>query len=114
MKKIEIITADEKLYKINELLRKHNVGGLTVYDIKGRGRAKLEPVTVGRGVSRTTPEFGNRTKIEVVVSDTIYKDIIKDILETTSTGSASDGKIWVIDVLESYDIGTKQTGEDAL
>jgi nitrogen regulatory protein PII len=31
-----------------------------------------------------------------------------------STGSASDGKIFVYDAVEAYDIGTKQSGDAAL
>jgi nitrogen regulatory protein PII len=31
-----------------------------------------------------------------------------------STGSTSDGKIFVYDIKEAYDIGTKRTGDMAL
>lgn len=114
LKKIEIVTSDEKLLKVNELLGKFNVGGLTIHDIKGRGKTKLESIYVGRGVTRYTPLFGTRITIEVIVSDNIYKDIIKMLLDELSTGSVSDGKIWVYDVFESYDIGTKNSGDNAL
>jgi nitrogen regulatory protein PII len=36
------------------------------------------------------------------------------ILKVTSTGSESDGKIFLYDVTEAYDIGTKETGDVAL
>lgn len=114
MKKIEVLTSDEKLLKVNELLTKFNVGGVTVYDVKGRGKTKLESIYVGRGVSRYTPLFGTRIKIEVIVSDNIYKDIINELLNELSTASVSDGKLWVYDVFETYDIGTKEKGERAL
>ena len=39
------------------------VGGMTFYDIKGRGRSKREPVSVGRGIMRYVPEFASRIKI---------------------------------------------------
>ena len=87
---------------------------MTFYDIKGRGRSKLEPVSVGRGIMRYVPEFASRIKIEVLVSDSLAKPIIDDILDVIGTGSDYDGKIFFYDVAEAYDIGTKETGDSAL
>jgi nitrogen regulatory protein P-II 1 len=114
MKRLDLIIPHERLNEINELLHRHKVGGMTFYDIKGRGRAKREPVSVGRGVMRYVPEFGFRTKIEVLVQDAMAKAIIDDVLMVISTGSASDGKIFVYDVAEAYDIGSKEKGDAAL
>ena len=114
MKRLDLIVPHERLNEVNELLHKHKVGGMTFYDIKGRGRAKREPVSVGRGVMRYVPEFGFRTKVEVLVPDEMAKAIIDDVLKVISTGSASDGKIFVYDVAEAYDIGSKEKGEAAL
>jgi nitrogen regulatory protein P-II 1 len=36
------------------------------------------------------------------------------VLRTLSTGSASDGKVFIYDVAEAYDIGSKEKGEAAL
>jgi nitrogen regulatory protein P-II 1 len=63
---------------------------------------------------RYTPEFGFRTKIEVLVPDATAKQIIDDVLKVISTGSASDGKVFVYDVAEAYDIGSKEKGDTAL
>jgi nitrogen regulatory protein P-II 1 len=114
MKKLDMIIPHERLSEVNELLHKHKVGGMTFYDIKGRGRAKREPVSVGRGVMRYVPEFGFRTKIEVLVPDAKAKEIVDDLLRTLSTGSASDGKVFIYDVAEAYDIGSKEKDEAAL
>jgi nitrogen regulatory protein P-II 1 len=92
------------------------------YDIKGRGRVERKPTeervsaeaggyTTGR---RYVPEFGTRTKVEVLVSDSQYKQIVDEILKTVSTGSAADCKIFIKDISEAYDIGTKQSGDPAL
>jgi nitrogen regulatory protein P-II 1 len=114
MKRLDLIIPHERLTEINELLHKHKIGGMTFYDIKGRGRAKMEPVSVGRGVMRYVPEFGFRTKVEVLVPDAMAKAIIDDVLKVISTGSASDGKVFVYDVAEAYDIGSKEKGDAAL
>lgn len=109
-----MIIPQERLAEVNEILHRHKVGGMTFYDIKGRGRAKREPVSVGRGVMRYVPEFGFRTKIEVLVSDELATKIVDDLIKEISTGSASDGKIFVYDVAQAYDIGSKEQGDDAL
>lgn len=114
MKRLDILIPHERLDDVNELLHKHKVGGMSFYEIKGRGRAKREPVAVGRGVMRYTPEFGFRTKIEVLVPDAAAREIIDDVLKVISTGSASDGKVFVYDVAEAYDIGSKEKGDSAL
>ena len=80
---------------------------------KGRGRTRQEPVAVGRGM-RHVPEFGSRMKVEVLVSDEKVKRIINDIFVKIGTGAVSDGKIFVYDVSEAFDIGTKESGDEAL
>jgi nitrogen regulatory protein P-II 1 len=54
------------------------------------------------------------TKIEVFVPNSKAKRIINDILNIIGTHSASDGKIFVYNVEEAYEIGTKKTGDLAL
>lgn len=114
MKRLDLIIAHERVREVNDILHKYKVGGMTFYDIRGRGHSKYEPVDVGRGMRRYVPEFGTWTKIEILVSDSQANKIIDDILEVISTGSAFDGKIFVYEVAEAYDIGTKETGDNAI
>jgi nitrogen regulatory protein P-II 1 len=122
MKQLDIVVPHERLSDVNRILYNHKVGGMMYYDIKGRGRVERKPTeervsaeaggyTTGR---RYVPEFGTRTKVEVLVSDSQYKQIVDEILKTVSTGSAADGKIFIKDISEAYDIGTKQSGDPAL
>jgi nitrogen regulatory protein P-II 1 len=114
VKRLDIIVPHEHVADINDILHRHAVGGMSFYDVKGRGRAKNEPVAVGRGVMRYIPEFGHRTKVEVLVSDSTARAIIDDVLKTLGNGKSAIGKIFVYDVSEVYDIGTKEKGETAL
>lgn len=114
MKKLDIIIPPEYLRQLNELLHKHKVGGMSFYDIKGRGRTKQNPVTVGRGVTSYVPEFGFQTKVQVLVSDTLSSKIIRDVLKTFGAGTSAIGKIFVYDVAEAYDLGSKDKGDSAL
>lgn len=74
MKRLDIIISHEHIAGINDILHKNKVGGMTFYDIKGRGHSKYEPVDVGRGIRRYIPELGTWTKIEVVVANSSKKD----------------------------------------
>jgi nitrogen regulatory protein P-II 1 len=114
MKRLDIIVPQEYLHDVNNLLHRHKVGGMSFYDVKGRGRARYEPVPVGRGVMTYVPEFGVRTKVEVLVADAAAKEIVQDILATLGTGKSAIGKIFVYDVSEAYDIGTKESADRAL
>jgi nitrogen regulatory protein PII len=53
-------------------------------------------------------------KVEVLVSNQKVKPIIDDIFTKIGTGSVSDGKIFVYDVYEAYDIVSKESGDEAL
>jgi nitrogen regulatory protein P-II 1 len=114
MKRLDIIISHEHIAEVNDTLHKNKVGGMTFYDIKGRGHSKYEPVDVGRGIRRYIPEFASWTQIEVLVADSQAKKIIGDILNVIGTHSASDVKIFVYDVEEAYDIRTKKTGDISL
>jgi nitrogen regulatory protein P-II 1 len=121
MKQLDIVIPHERLSNVNSILHNHKVGGMMYFDIKGRGRAERQPVeerVSGYGGystgKRYVPEFGSRTKIEVLVPDSMYKQIVDEVLKTLSTGSAADGKIFVKDISEAYDIGSKQSGESAI
>ena len=86
-------------------------------DILGRGRAKREAAVITDVYNygkKYVPEFGGRTKIDVLVSDPLAKQLVQDLVKNLSTGSASDGKIFVKDISEAYDIGSKEVGDSAL
>ena len=114
MKKLDIIIPQEHLSALNTLLHRHKVGGMSFFDIKGRGRTQQQPVKVGRGVTTYIPEFGFQTKVEVLVPDPIANRIIEDVLNTLGTGTSAIGKIFVYDVAEAYDLGTRGKGDEAL
>ena len=114
MKRIELIIPHERLDSADEILEKFAVGGISFYHVNGRGKTKFKPVPVGRGVMTYTPKYGTRTKIEVLVHDSLAKKIIDKLLAKLTTGSVSDGKIFVYDVFEAYDIGSGNKDDSAI
>ncbi len=118
MKELNIIIPHERLSDLNSILYKHEVGGMNVLKIAGRGHAKRQAIETTTYEGYRTglsfiPEFGNKTMVQVIVPDSIEKAIITDILDILSTGSAGDGKVFVKNVSGAYDIGSKESGEKA-
>jgi nitrogen regulatory protein P-II 1 len=114
MKRVEAIIANEKVLKVNDALKKAGVGGCTILDAKGRGKGEKPVVETGRGTGRFTSEFSVRANVITIVEDSEVDKVIKTIVETVSTGSAGDGKIFVSSINEAIDIGTKKRGEVAV
>jgi hypothetical protein len=48
LKRLDMIVPHERVRDIAEILHKHKVGGLTMYDTMGRGLTRQEPLSVGR------------------------------------------------------------------
>jgi nitrogen regulatory protein P-II 1 len=114
MKRIEAIVHSEKITELNEELKKIGNSGATIYDAKGRGHGEKPMVQSGRGTGKYTSEFSSRSCLSTVVDDGDVDKIVKAILDTVSTGSPGDGKIFVSTVDEAIDIGTQKRGSGAL
>jgi nitrogen regulatory protein P-II 1 len=118
MKEISIFIRTDDLAQVTETLKKHNVGGISFYDINGAGRAKREAVPemvrsymTGRTI---TPDYVKRTKVETIVPDSSMNQIVNDLLNNLNPGKEAHGMIFVKDVSDAYEIGTKQRGEAVL
>lgn len=119
MKEISIIIPNTRLKDLDQVLYKHNVGGVSYYSISGRGQHhKPREVRTYEGYDTgktETLEFEARTKVEIIVPESTKKDIIEDILSTLGTDpTTADGKVFVKDIPEAYDIRSKESGESAL
>jgi nitrogen regulatory protein P-II 1 len=105
MKKIEAVVPSARLEKAFAALKELNLGGLTYYDSKGRGQAPRPEIHSGRGTGTFRPEFNVNATIDIVTDDSMVNKVIDKILESTSTGLAGEGKIFVSDVDDVIDIG---------
>jgi nitrogen regulatory protein P-II 1 len=120
MKEISIFILRDDLAQVTEILRKHNVGGISFYEINGAGRTKRDAVPemvrsymTGRKI---TPDYAKRTKVETIVSDSAMNQIVDDISNSLGqhAGKEAHGMIFVKDVSDACEIGTKQRGEAVL
>lgn len=114
IKKIEAVVPSARLDRAFAALRELNLGGLTYYDSKGQGQIPRPEIHSGRGTSTYRPEFNVNATIVIVTKDTLAGKVIEKLLESTSTGLAGEGKIFISDIDDVIDIGSKQRGEPAL
>src|ERR671918_765023 len=115
MKEISLYIRPEEFSKVVDILRKHNVGGITFFEINGSGRTKHKPVPERVRMYMTgkmvTPEFVKGTKVEVIVPDSSADQIVEDILNNLNS---AHGMIFVKDISGAYEIGSNLKGESVL
>jgi nitrogen regulatory protein P-II 1 len=63
---------------------------------------------------KITPEFVKRTKVETFVTDSSAKDIVEDLITNLGSQSEPPGMVFVKEVSNAYETGTKQSGESIL
>jgi nitrogen regulatory protein P-II 1 len=114
MKRVEAIISNEKVLELNEALKNAGVGGCTIFESRGRGKGAKPMVESSRGTARYVSEFSVRANVLAVVADSQVEKVVNTIIDTVSTGSAGDGKIFISPVSDAADIGTKKRGEGAI
>ena len=114
MKKIEAVIRREKFEAVDDALKKIGVGGLTLEEVKGRGRTRLVTTVHMRGVWTQEDEYIRHIKLEIIAKDNEVGKVVDTILSSATTGSPGDGKIFVSGVDEFLDIGSKQSGDRAI
>jgi nitrogen regulatory protein PII len=114
MKQLDIYIPLENVSEATEVFHTHEVGGISLSEIKGRGKIPHEPIPdMVRSYwygKKMTPEYVNRVHISIIVSDSKVKPIIDDLFKLKPTR----GKVFVRDVLEAYDLVSKTEGESAI
>ena len=103
MKLIQCIIRPEKL---NDLVARIEgmASGLTVSDIRGHGHQKGQ-TAVYRGLEYQV-SLPPKTMVEIVADESRVDDIIKVVTGTARTGQIGDGRIFILDVDQSYHIRT--------
>jgi nitrogen regulatory protein P-II 1 len=104
MKRIDAIIRPEKLQAVIKALRQVGVTGFTVIPAQGRGQQK-DVQGVYRGHTYDI-NLHPKLKLEIVVSNEYLRPAIQAIIGAAQTGRMGDGKIFVYDVGEAYNIRT--------
>ncbi|MCS4538166.1 MAG: P-II family nitrogen regulator [Thaumarchaeota archaeon] len=112
MLKVEAIIRQEKVNDVKNALSNAGFLGITVYDVKGRGRQKGYVLNFRGREMRV--DLIAKTKIELVIDDKALDEVIKIIRENAVTGNIGDGKIFVSPVLDVIRIRTGDRGKEAI
>ena len=112
MKRIEAIIQPHKLEDAKEALKAIGVDGMTVTEVRGHGRQKGH-TEVYRGMEYKV-DLLPKVKLEMVVADARYKEIVDTLVKAARTGKIGDGKIFVYEVAEAIRIRNDDRGESAL
>jgi nitrogen regulatory protein PII len=104
----------ENVSEVTAVLTKHEVAGISIGEVKGKGKtpheAVPEMVRMYHYGKKVTPEYVARVHLSTVIPDLKVKPIIDDLLKL----KPMRGKVFVRDILEAYDLLSKEVGEAAI
>jgi nitrogen regulatory protein P-II 1 len=112
MTKVEAVIQNSKLEAVKDALQEIGVEGMTVLEVRGHGRQKGH-TEVYRGREYSV-DLIPKTKLEMVLADTMVEKAVQAILAAARTGKIGDGKIFLTRVEEAIRIRNDERGEGAL
>src|SRR6202041_1761635 len=112
MKKIEAIIQPHKLEEVKEAMKAIGIDGMTITEVRGHGRQKGHK-EIYRGMEYQV-DLLPKIKLEMVIPNTRYDEVIQTLVKSAHTGKIGDGKIFVFDVVEAIRIRNDDRGESAL
>ncbi len=116
MKELNIFVEEDDLSKLTDIFQKHKAG-VTFFNVRGTGRTPRSTPEIVHAyqTGRTmVPKFIGKIFVISVVSDTIAKLIIDEVLNGFGEREEPYGVLFVKDVSNAYEIGTRLTNDDVL
>jgi len=112
MIKIEAVIRQERLDDVKTGLADAGFFGMTVYDVRGRGRQKGYVLDFRGREFRV--DLLPKVKIELVIDDKDLDKVVDVIRKNAYTGEIGDGKIFIYPVREVIRIRTEERGLQAI
>jgi nitrogen regulatory protein P-II 1 len=112
MTKLEAVIQNSKLEAVKSALQEIGVEGMTVLEVRGHGRQKGH-TEVYRGREYSV-DLIPKTKVEMVLADSLVDKAVGAILGAARTGKIGDGKIFLSRIDEAIRIRNDERGEGAL
>lgn len=109
MLKVEVILGQNDVMAISEGLKEIGVGGLSVSKIRGRGKKPGPEIHASKGSEIFVPQFTDKYKLEVIVSD-IKEDEVVSIIRK----NGRVGKIFISQILRAIDIESGNEGDETI
>ncbi|MBP2046543.1 P-II family nitrogen regulator [Methanobacterium aggregans] len=112
MKEITAIIRPDRLEIVKAALEEIHCHGMTVAEVKGRGR-QLGVTESYRG-SDYRIDLLPKTRLEIIVSNEDVDKVVDTIVKTAQTGDIGDGKIFISPVENVVRIRTGESGDKAV
>lgn len=112
MKKIEAVIQPSRFESVKEALREIGIEGITVTEVRGHGRQKGH-TEVYRGREYSV-DLLPKVKLELVVAEASYAQVVGAILKAAKTGKIGDGKIFISTIDDAIRIRNEERGESAI
>jgi nitrogen regulatory protein PII len=104
MKLIKCIIRPNKVDDVRDALETASVAGMTITEVRGHGHQRGHKA-VYRGREYDVSLLP-KTMIEIAVPDDLVDEVITLVMKHARTGDIGDGRIWVLDIEEGYNIRT--------
>jgi nitrogen regulatory protein PII len=104
MKMITAVIKPFKLDEVRDALRQIGCTGFTTFEAKGFGRQKGQ-TEIFRG-DEYVVNFLPKTALVIAVDDDKVDDVVQAILRAASTGRHGDGRIFVVQAEQVWNIRT--------
>ncbi len=114
MKRVEAIIPNNKMSLVVSAIEDVGVTGITVVDSRGRGKGARPSVRSSRGTKMQPAEYNNLITVITIVDDAKVEQVVNATLESASTGTSGDGKIFISSVEEIIDIQTKRRSKNII
>jgi nitrogen regulatory protein P-II 1 len=112
MTKVEAVIRTSKLDAVKDALHEIGVEGMTVLEVRGHGRQKGH-TEFYRGQEYTV-DLIPKTKLELVLADSVAEKAVQAIMNAARTGKIGDGKIFLSRMDDVIRIRNEERGEGAL
>jgi len=111
MKKIEAVIRVSKFEDVKQALYDAGIEWFSYWDITGLGKSTEDQVVRGQIFQSN---YIQRRMLSVVVRDQNAEKTVQAIIKAAKTGEAGDGKIFIMDIENSYRIRNGEDGPESL
>jgi nitrogen regulatory protein P-II 1 len=112
VKEIKAIIQPHMLSKVIDALQSvEDLPGITVSEVRGFGRNRARAAR--NKVVEDYIEYARKSKLEIVVPDSLLDRVVQTITQNARTGHPGDGLIFVSDVGDVFGIRTGERRTDA-
>ncbi len=112
MKKIEAIIRPEKLDEVRKALEEKGILGMTMAEVRGRGRQK--GICLQWRAGEYCVDFLPKLKLDIIVDDKDLEMAIATITKAARTGANGDGKLFIYPLEDVVRVSSGERGKEAI